>query len=355
MLYRKINMTKIDIEPRNIGYLDNLRVIATFGVILIHISSSTNYYYSDYLSSIELFISTMIFCICRWCVPVFVMITGVLFLDAEKEISLRKLLGKYVLRIILAIILFGVPFNLMELVFETKSFNIGHIGLAISNIVQGKSWDHMWYLYMIAGLYLCIPIIRIFAINASEYVVKYTLYLLFIFTCFIPTLEGIMPYKMGISIPINSSFVFYLLLGYYIHYYKLYVNSKYLVMVLIICISLLVIMPLTTSYVSIFEGVPKALLEYNSPIIVMTTFSVFCFLTKRKFRNKVMVKLTPLCFGVYLIHPLFINLLQKYFNFTPENYSFDSVIIVTTLVTVISSFGVCYLLRKVDLLRKYVL
>jgi surface polysaccharide O-acyltransferase-like enzyme len=91
------------------------------------------------------------------------MITGVLFLNPEKDITLEKMLKKYVFRIVLAIILFGIPYCFMEIIFDANMvFNIGQIGVAILNAVQGKSWDHIWYLYMIAGLYLCIPLIKIF-------------------------------------------------------------------------------------------------------------------------------------------------------------------------------------------------
>jgi surface polysaccharide O-acyltransferase-like enzyme len=97
------------------------------------------------------------------------------------------------------------------------SFNFGQIGISVLNAIQGKSWDHIWYLYMIAGLYLCIPMIKIFVINSPKNIVKYILIVLFIFTSIIPSLESILPYKFGIYIPINSFYVFYLLLGYYIH------------------------------------------------------------------------------------------------------------------------------------------
>jgi surface polysaccharide O-acyltransferase-like enzyme len=182
---------------------------------MIHVFAPIHTYFSNSLINSEAYICVILRNLWQWCVPIFVMITGVLFLNPEKDITLEKLLKKYILRIVLAIIIFGIPYSFMEIFAEAHfSFNFVQIGTAVLNTMQGKSWDHMWYLYMIAGLYLCIPLIKIFVSNASESVIKYTLVVLFIFTSIIPTVESILPYRFGISIPINSVHVFYLLLGY---------------------------------------------------------------------------------------------------------------------------------------------
>lgn len=49
----------------------------------------------------------------RWAVPCFVMITGYLLLDPNKEIDLKKI-QKYVLRMAVVILLFGTIYCLME-------------------------------------------------------------------------------------------------------------------------------------------------------------------------------------------------------------------------------------------------
>ncbi|MDR2466213.1 MAG: acyltransferase family protein, partial [Prevotellaceae bacterium] len=200
------------------AYLDTLRVFATFAVIMIHVFSPINLYFRDSLTDTEAYICVVLKNLWQWCVPVFVMITGVLFLNPEKEITLKKILKRHVLRIVAAIILFGTPYSFMEISFNANmSFNIRQIGIAALNAIQGKSWDSLWYLYMIAGIYLCVPLMRVFVVNASKRIVGYMLAILFVFTSLIPSLESILPYKFGIYIPINSVYLFYLLLGYYMH------------------------------------------------------------------------------------------------------------------------------------------
>jgi surface polysaccharide O-acyltransferase-like enzyme len=323
---------------------------------MIHVFSPINSSFSIFLTKAESYICIILNNIWQWCVPIFVMITGVLFLNPEKEITVEKIIKKYVLRIVLAIILFGIPYCLMEIIFDANmSFNIGQIGIAVLNVIQGKSWDHMWYLYMIAGLYLCIPVIKTFVINSPPNVVKYTLTVLFIFTSIIPSLESIIPYKFGIYIPINSVYVFYLLMGYYIHYNKITINVGILWTLLTVYILFAIFMPINKNFVNLSGGGHLILTGYNSPIVIMATFAIFCIMHQKNKANKIIEIIAPMCFGIYLIHTLFINFLYKFIKLTPGKYPLIIVIIMAIIITIVLSTGFSYIARKIKIIKKYVL
>jgi surface polysaccharide O-acyltransferase-like enzyme len=340
----------------NTKYLNTLRVFATFAVIMIHVFSPINGYFSVSLLKFESYFCIVLNNLWQWCVSIFVMITGVLFLNPEKNITTEKILKKYFLRIILAIIIFGIPYCFMEIFFDSGlSFSINQIGSAVLNTIQGKSWDHMWYLYMIAGLYLCILIIKIFIINSPKEIIQYTLVILFIFTSILPSLENLVPYKFGIYIPINSVYVFYLLLGYYIHYNRMTINNIILLVLLILYILFAILMPLNEKFVSLVNGGHIILTGYNSPIVIMVTFSIFCIFHQRNKSYKMLENFTPFCFGIYLIHPLFINFLYKFIKLTPEKYPLIIVIVVTSIITIFLSVAFSYFAQKVKVLKKYIL
>jgi surface polysaccharide O-acyltransferase-like enzyme len=323
---------------------------------MIHVFSPINSYFSNSLTKQESYICIVLNNLWQWCVPIFVMITGVLFLNPEKDISLEKILKKYVFRVVLAIIVFGIPYCFMEIFFEANfSFKFSQIGIATFNAIQGKSWDHMWYLYMIAGLYLSIPLIKTFVINASKSVIKYTLAVLFIFTSIIPSLESIFQYKFGIYIPINSVYVFYLLLGYYIHYNKLKIKNIILMALIMVYVLFVIFMPLNKNFIS-FENAGRIILTgYNSPIVIMVTAAVFCLLYQGGKKNKAMDIIAPMCFGIYLIHTLFINFLYKFIKLTPEKYPLIIVIVLVTIITIVLSICFSYLARKIKIIKIYLL
>ena len=133
-------------KTERIWFLDALRILAAFSVVLIHAAvyqgaeAGTDAFYElDFWSVLP-----------RFAVPIFVMISGALFLDPKRELSWRKIWGKYIPRLALvfyfwsaAYVLFGMAagkgFSWQELLF-------GHY--------------HMWFLPMIAVLYAVTPMLR---------------------------------------------------------------------------------------------------------------------------------------------------------------------------------------------------
>lgn len=97
---------------KRIGYLDALRFIATLLVILIHTSSG--WFESDLGQGEERFIYGFYKHLGVIAVPIFVMITGGLILDPKREVSYSIVFSKYVRRIALALLFFGLPMCLAE-------------------------------------------------------------------------------------------------------------------------------------------------------------------------------------------------------------------------------------------------
>ena len=89
-------------------YFDYLRVFATFSVIILHIASS-NWSLID-VNGFDWFVFNFIDSIVRWGVPVFVMISGALFLD--RDIPIRKIYSKYVFRMIVSYIVWSIIYAL---------------------------------------------------------------------------------------------------------------------------------------------------------------------------------------------------------------------------------------------------
>ena len=122
---------------------------------------------------------------CMWAVPLFVMVTGALLLDHEKHLSWEKLWKKYIFRVGGAILLFGTLFLVFDLVMNGPAETLGNsafftahprdgsgIGYALLcgmiDLLTGHSWAHMWYLYMLFGLYLLMPFFKKIADSCSK-------------------------------------------------------------------------------------------------------------------------------------------------------------------------------------------
>jgi surface polysaccharide O-acyltransferase-like enzyme len=336
-------------EQTETGYLDILRVYACIAVIVYHVFSNIVNSFGETLNQAEYFISIVLQNIWLWHVPTFVMISGVIFLNKTKEISVKQLLKKYVFRIVLALFIFGVPFAFMEILFDAHyRFNIGQIGTAILNVFQGKVWDHMWYLYMIAGLYLVLPLLKAFVSNTDKKTLEYMLLILFVFTSIIPTVQNIIQIKVGFYLPINSIFVFYLLLGYYIQNYNIRIKNAKLFFAGIFYISYIVICQLKTgNIIGLYSNI--------SPLVVIITVAIFCFVRQNIKGIKTYRNISPYCFGVYMIHQLFLNIFYKLIRFTPEKHPMWIVAVIVTISTITLSFCFSYSCNKIKVIKRYVL
>ncbi|MDR3170508.1 MAG: acyltransferase family protein [Treponema sp.] len=340
-------------DIKDTGYLNILRVFASIAVIMIHVFSPINSSFSTALTETESYYCVVLQNLWQWCVPLFVMISGVLFLNPHKEISVDKLLKRYFLRIVLVLFLFGIPYAFLELFFDAHyHFSVEQLGKALVNVVQGKLWDHMWYLYMIGGLYLVMPVFKIFAEHAGRETIRYILIILFIFTSLIPLVKTIFSCTFGMYLPISSVYAFYLLLGHYVHRYNITVKNTVLMSTVMLYLLYAILMPLIdTRFVNLKGGGALSFLGYDSPLVVMITFGLFCLIRQNSKTNRLFDSLTPLCFGIYLIHTLFINFLYKFVKFTPQHYPLVLVIIGTMSITIVLSIAFSFCARKIGVIK----
>ena len=98
------------ITNQRIAYLDTMRVVATFGVIALHVFCTD---YHSTIGSYNWFVAVIVDTLVRWSVPLFVMISGALFLQPSKEVSYRTLLKKQIPRLFIAYVFWGIVYGLI--------------------------------------------------------------------------------------------------------------------------------------------------------------------------------------------------------------------------------------------------
>ena len=131
-------------------YLDTLRLLACFAVILLHYSGSYTYRFG--IPTFDLGI--LYFTVTRWCVPIFLMITGALLLN--KSYNIKSFYKKRFLRILPPFIFW----SFIYIVFKLLNDKI-KIGDVINMILVNGAEFHFWYIHLIIGLLLFLPLITI--------------------------------------------------------------------------------------------------------------------------------------------------------------------------------------------------
>lgn len=190
-----------------------LRIVATHGIIWLH-TNGTAFVHPDInpFTNSELHFFVVNYYLMCWAVPVFFMITGALLLNPSKEISYKKCF-LYMRRILLALVIFGIGYSLLLMRGKGNSFNFIQ---AIIDVYEGKSFGHLWYLYVLIGIYLTLPLFKIFVASASKKEIQIFLVVLFVFD-FCLTIGYAVGKELAFELPITWP-IFYLLLGYYLNY-----------------------------------------------------------------------------------------------------------------------------------------
>lgn len=347
----------------HIFYIDMLRVLAIIAVLLMHTAGHRS---PNEVSTIEWQICNIFDSGTRWAVPIFVMISGCLFLDKNKEISIKKLYRKNILRIITAYIFWSLIYTL---VFSTikyyKLLSMEGIINTIAGTLKGGMY-HFWYIFLIIGLYISIPIFKRVINVISEKELKYWMILLFVFSFVVPVLRilnifnnlfgtNINYINMGI---LGGGYVFYFLLGHYLASTSF--SKKMLACIYILGALSFLSTIVLTGMISWIQGEEYTFFRDNlTPNVMFMSIAIFVFCKTHstgfavypKIAN-IIAKIASLTFGIYLVHEMILS------NIDMIRISLISpladICVIFTATFVLSSL-IIYFISKIKRINKYLI
>ncbi|MFR3316318.1 MAG: acyltransferase [Waltera sp.] len=347
-------------------FLDVLRVLATCAVVLMHVltgatdvtdASIVPEYRSLLLSVMDLV---------TWCVPIFLLISGYLFLNPERTLTYPVMIKKYCRRIALAILLFGVPYAASELVVAERTFRIRMIPEALKMTLMGHTWSHMWYLYLIFFLYLVTPLLKKVLRVLPVWGVAAVMAVIFLGSSVAPFLNKVLDVNSIPVLPDGGVYFLYYLCGYFFAVREVCVDKGRNVWLTaaVAVLALGMILSRTLAGFSIQ-------MAYNYPFTVLLAVLLFAAGWNgsiKKYRIP-WQEAGALSFAVYLVHPVYVNLLYKFVKITPftvlEQCGVQSVVAgQAVLILLLAAFclvvlalatATAWMLRKIPVLRKYVL
>ncbi len=197
-------------------YIDILRIIACFSVIMLHASAQA--WYSLPVDSGGFKIANSYDALFRFGVPVFVMISGALFLAPGKELDVKKLYWHNILRLAVLYIFWSCAYGLMD----CRGFDPAGIGWkdVVREMILGRY--HLWFLPMIIGIYVLLPVLKVWIDHASKKNIEYFLLLFFLCQILCETVRAMysssmLDYVLNLFQPeIVCSYLGYFVLGYYL-------------------------------------------------------------------------------------------------------------------------------------------
>ena len=326
---------------RKIFSIELLRVICTITVCVDHIAITAIHIHESTSSNVDRFVYYGIQHWSHFAVPIFLMISGFLLLNPQKKIGYEKVIKKYIKRLVIVLLTIGTFYAFLEALFETHEISFQNIGNAFLCVFEDKGWDHMWYLYMIIGIYLVLPIFKSAYNGISSKIFSNFLVVMFLFTSIMPIISSYTGFNCGIKFPIMSIFLFYFLLGKWAFDTgnKLRFNSITLYALTMI----MMLIPIVLAYLEFFKDLPslELLINYDSPLMVaISVLTVWSVMKVKEGKSKhltyIVAHLGKNSFGIYVFHMFWINLIYKFFHYNPIEHNALYFMLLVILVLVLS-------------------
>lgn len=341
---------------KNIYYFEWLRALSIIAVINIHVVPPTLQLFN--FSKFSFLIGSILALIPRSAVPIFFMISGALLLDKveDKTIFFKKRVNKMLIPSLFWAIFYSVWIN-------KDNLNIVDLKLIVMKIYTGDIYYHYWFIYTILGLYLVTPIIRLFTLNASRRDIEYLLLVWLLGTAVDMTIYKIFKIHLGINLQYVGGFLGYFILGYYLYKYeisKTVRNTLYLLSVPIFLAAVFSTYQLT----KIDNGnIDLFFYDYFNPITVLFSIVIFLLFKNSKIssENKIIKLISNASFGIYLIHPIIIELLdsnkfKKVFGFVIDHTLINTFmgVFITDVCVLSISLGIIWWIKRIPIVKNIV-
>jgi surface polysaccharide O-acyltransferase-like enzyme len=339
-------------------YLDWLRALATIAVVIIHVASGAGsvgkLQNGQHLSWLE---ANLFEILSRWSVPGFVMISGALLLGDLRSITLKEFLKKRASKVV-------IPFVGWSILFYLYGAYKGYFPASIKSgvklfITNGISY-HLWFLYMIVGIYFITPLLQIFVRHASKQQIQYFLCL----WLYASVITRLFDFWIGIHLSIElffvTDYVGYFLLGYYLAHYE--ISKRWRIFSYLgACIGFFV--GFFGTYYYTFKGngtLNEFWYSYFSPSTLLFAIGLFIWcryhFQDREPRLPLLIGwINQSSLGVYIIHYwLMNNFLWRVYPKVGTHFHPLIALPINLMITLILSIIVTLLLRKLPLVKKLV-
>lgn len=334
-------------------WLDTSRIISIFAVILLH--SAAGIIMTNEIGTTNWWTGNLYDSSVRWCVPVLVMLSGALLLDRQKNEDIKKFYFKRLSRIFIPTVFWSIFFLLWT---ATKGLVTGSpvtAGALIKKVSSGQPYYHMWFLYMIIFLYLFTPFSRKIIAGSS----RIEIFIFIIFTFIIAALNAIVDTFFHAYSKVFPNWFLYFIPFFFIgHLIRTDEKKHSLPMLLAIFFSSIFLTAIGLYFLSKKEGLETGLYFYAYLSVTVIPMSISILYLLKHFwwftvNSNLIKKLSNLSLGVYLIHPVFLEIMD-YCGLNQINFNPITLIPSVTMIVFAFSLATAWLISRTPYLNRVI-
>lgn len=290
---------------KHVSWVDACRLFSIFGVFVIHIAGPVfNQYHSIPLD--QFLAANAIDSLVRACVPLFTMLSGALLLGKEATINMT---ARRISRVAVPLVFWSFIYTFWVDSWTNKPLDF--FG-AFSSMLQTPAMYHLWFVYMIVGVYIVMPILPAITktLIADKKIATYFFVLWFV----VNSITVYYPVELIQKLYLSNFLGWpgYFVLGYYLTQseYLHRISVKWVVLVFLLA-SLCTF--LISWYLNISSVSPNVMArEYFSPNVVIASISAFLWFRRLKipdFLVRPFAYMAGMVFPMYFMHIFIISML----------------------------------------------
>ncbi len=333
-------------------YLDIARIAAILGVIAIHNWSLLHvltpgtpaWWGDDVLSNVG-----------RWAVPVFVMISGGLLLQPGRTEAPSVFYWRRLWRVGLPAIVWIAAYFVFRATVLDQELTRRTI---VTDLANARPFTHLYFVYVIVGLYLATPLLRTFTAATRRRTVAMASGLLLGSWA----LDALLPYFIGSGSRVTGLTYWFPFLGYYLAGYALFglrLSRWATLLIAGVAVAAVVLQILATYSLAVATAGKWTLYagSYWSPFTIAAALAIFTLAARETAGQhrvgrpaRVIRALGDATFGVYLFHEMVLYL--HALNFV--HGSAEQLVVAripTYLVGVVASFAIVLVVRRIPIAR----
>lgn len=350
-------------EKKHLIWPDLLKIFAIYAVILIHTAAPYLVLYEERGSQVwwtgNLYDSAS-----RWCIPVFVMLSGFFLIEKYREDTFWSFFARRLSRVVIPFLIWSFAYFLWRVYANGEELSLSSF---IPMLFMEPVYYHLWYMYLVIELYLLAPIMGIYMKYSCCRHNWYYLGLWSAVAVLLPFIEAWLDIKTYISIGTGNSilkFAGYFALGWMLKDAVLSSAKKLLFSILFLLG--FASTALGTYYATLVRGLGQfdpIFYEYFSFSVFMMAVSIFLVAKSMKppalfksptGRHRVLGFVAASVPGVYLVHAMIIAVAKRGmlgFTFTPEQMGLAAGIPVFGLGILAASLLIVLIIKSVPVLK----
>lgn len=327
-------------------WIDFAKFFSIFAVVILH-SAASVLSHSEF-NTYDWWVANVIDASVRWAVPVFVMITGVLLINGTTDyISNFK---KIPFRLLVPFVCWLVVYFFWNYIKSNMKGELDSFDY-FGDVLHGVPHYHLWYMYMITGIYMLLIAFRKGLQDFSNLALG-------VFTGITMLISAI---SVFLPSDINFQALFwcvkylpYCFLGYYIFRVTVTISIYWLIIMWLIIVALIALL---TAFFIDNSSVPGMYFynSFNPLVIILSSVTLLIFKKYNKESLSEMINdkvknYSKLTLGIYLVHPIFLESIN-FIGYGTRYTNSLLMIPITSVIVFILSLTFCVCISKIRFIK----